>query len=449
MNDSKNGLDAFEQRMKDTLDQFEVPYNSADWVEMEHTLIGGSKGWWLNGAGLMALLLGGMLAIGGTTWYMMHDKAIARSSSPDPSHTVAAAKDTDGDAAHQTRITADPTPRPNVELNNAGPTTSAPDEKIALQPSSSSVNPTTSQAKERPTMSAADQRKSLDGIKTNDATTNGNHPLPVLDPMKPAATPNSEMTFKASVSTGCPGTSVDFKVENMPEKGIYLWNFGDGSFSNKPNPEHTFTKPGQYQVMLSMSALGVGTIHNKPSSDKIVIHEAPKASFNVLKQEYDGHLPSVHFENRSMAGRDYQWNFGDGETSTIAHPDHIYKKKGVYNVELTVTNDIGCVDQTMKEVHIENDYNLDAPASFSPNGDGSDETFIPVALRTLGVKFHLAIYDTNGGLMYETSDATLPWTGRPNNQSAICAAGDYVWVVDVREGLHLAETYTGKVKLTK
>ena len=62
MNDEKNKLDAFERRMKDTLDQFEVPYNSADWTEMESALSGGTKGWWLGGAGLITRVLAGALA---------------------------------------------------------------------------------------------------------------------------------------------------------------------------------------------------------------------------------------------------------------------------------------------------------------------------------------------------------------------------------------------------
>ena len=182
----------------------------------------------------------------------------------------------------------------------------------------------------------------------------------------------------------------------------------------------------------------MGTIQNKPSSDLIDHPESPMASFNVLKQEYEGHLPSVHFENRSLAGKQYHWDFGDGQTSTIAHPDHIYKKKGVYQVELSVTNEIGCVDKVMKDVRIDKDYNLDAPTSFSPNGDEFQETFIPEALRTLGVKFHLAIYAPSGTLMYESTDATKPWLGKLNNRGDVLPAGEYVWVVDVRESLHLA-----------
>ncbi len=55
--------------------------------------------------------------------------------------------------------------------------------------------------------------------------------------------------------------------------------------------------------MLSHSSPGGGNIHNKPAADRIMIHEAPEASFNLLKQEYDNTVPSVHFENRSMGGR--------------------------------------------------------------------------------------------------------------------------------------------------
>lgn len=182
-------------------------------------------------------------------------------------------------------------------------------------------------------------------------------------PARPGPGPknSNELAFRSSTTEGCPGSTIKFNVDNMPDNGIYLWNFGDGSFSNKPDPEHTFAKSGKFEVMLSVSNSGGGNIRNKPSSDLIVIHEAPEAKFNTLKQEFEGHIPSVHFENRSEGGASYLWDFGDGTTSTVAHPDHVYRKEGAYHVELTVTNENGCIDQSMKDVHIERDYNLDAP----------------------------------------------------------------------------------------
>jgi PKD repeat protein len=301
---------------------------------------------------------------------------------------------------------------------------------------------TVPKASTKPTTSAGERSDRATKPGSGNATGSNQGTAPGVTP--PGGKSSPEMTFKASVSKACPGEEVDFKVENMPTDGIYLWNFGDGSFSNKPNPEHTFTKPGNYQVMLSMSAAGVGTIHNKPSSDIITIHEAPSAEFHALKQEFDGHIPSVHFENRSNGAKQYHWDFGDGSTSEVAHPDHIYKKEGIYPVKLTVTSEKGCVDIHEKEVRIDRDYNLDAPSSFAP---AQAQTFMPEALRTLGVKFHLMVYTQDGQLVYETSDATKPWTGRANNRGDLLPPGDYVWVVDVRESLHLAETYTGKVTM--
>ena len=430
MSTSKTGLDAFERSLKDSLDQFEVPYNSADWTQMERSLNGNGRGWWVSGLGL-SVLVAGLVVVGGGTWYALTSaRSVPERLADGASTTVPglAAQAPTSTVPAKDIVTVMPETKGTtvVDLPKSGTETS--------QDNSDTGN-----------------RASKGAHIPNAAETSPKEAPPTEKPATiTPATPNAnEITFKASIAEGCPGTSVDFKVSNMPEDGIYLWNFGDGSFSNHPNPEHTFTKAGRYQVMLSMSAAGVGTIQNKPSSDVIEIHEAPMAAFNVLKQEYDGHLPSVHFENRSLAGAKYSWDFGDGQTSTIAHPDHVYKKKGVYQVELTVTNETGCEDKVMKDVRIDKDYNLDAPVSFSPNGDEFQETFMPEALRTLGVKFNLTVYSANGTLLYQTNDASKPWTGRPQNRGNICGAGDYVWVVDVRESLHLAETYTGKVRLER
>lgn len=441
MGTMNNEQDAFEQKLRESLDQFEVPYNSSDWAQLERALNGTSAvSRWSNGRTISAVVAGALL-IGAGAWYLGSQGVDA----PEAEHVATTTEQpvVEDRATVPTATTPTTLPGESEATTNANEATSLPEEE----------KPQQSWGKE--TLERTGSTRSAVFGPTGPVGTKGHPDVAVTEPVKTASASESaaehstKSTFTASASEACAGASVDFKVSNMPEGGIYLWNFGDGSFSNKANPEHTFTKPGSYQVMLSMSAAGVGTIQNKPSSDVIVIHEAPKAEFNVLKQEYDGHLPSVHFENRSMGGKKYHWDFGDGKTSAIPHPDHIYKKKGVYKVELTVTNEIGCEDKSMRDVRIDKDYNLDAPASFSPNGDGEEETFIPEALRSLGVKFNLMIYSSNGSLLYQTNDATKPWTGRPSNRGDVCGAGEYVWVVDVRESLHLGETYTGKVRLER
>ena len=164
---------------------------------------------------------------------------------------------------------------------------------------------------------------------------------------------------------------------------------------------------------------------------------------------------TVFFDASSTSDPDaaivsYQWQFGDGSTSTLQVPTHVYKKKGDYAVSLIVTNAIGCTDRTERMVRIKEDYNLLAAPAFSPNGDGVEEHFMPEALKTLERRFRMTIHDpATGALMYETSDLKRPWNGRVNGVGAPCATGDYVWMVEMKDGEALGGTYTGTVSLLR
>lgn len=422
-----NNMDAFEQKLRETLENYEVPYNSSDWSQMERALASGVRGWGHGRTVIAGLLLGAALLIGGTAYYIGKDAVTEEASGTATMTTTSAtatavlavqelepeamAKDapaaaTTGMAGGSGTLSNTPTEQPGSPMGQGSSTTPVAEASvIAATVTSGSATP---------------------------------DPTP-----EPASTAT---TFKVSVKEACPGSPVEFMVENMPEDGIYLWNFGDGSFSNKANPQHVYSKPGNYQVMLSMSASGAGSIHNKPTSDMIVIHESPLASFNIVKMDYKGEVPSVHFESGALGGTSYFWDFGDGTVSTEMSPNHVYRKRGTYQVVQTVTNAIGCTDRKSQELVVEHDFDLGAPKSFSPNDDGKDDSFMPKALTRLTSKFVLAVYDPNGGVVYSTSDATHPWYGKVKNHGAVLPAGDYVWVVDVTTDRG-TETFTGTVKL--
>ena len=48
----------------------------------------------------------------------------------------------------------------------------------------------------------------------------------------------------------------------------------------------------------------------------------------------------------------YLWKFGDGDTSTAIHPDHVYAAQGYYTVTIIATSNFGCVDSFWKRTHI-------------------------------------------------------------------------------------------------
>ena len=53
-----------------------------------------------------------------------------------------------------------------------------------------------------------------------------------------------------------------------------------------------------------------------------------------------------------LTSNSFLWNFGDGQTSTSVSPTHVYANPGPYNVTLTVTNSIGCVDSITKQITV-------------------------------------------------------------------------------------------------
>jgi gliding motility-associated-like protein len=63
---------------------------------------------------------------------------------------------------------------------------------------------------------------------------------------------------------------------------------------------------------------------------------------------------TVRFQNNSNGGISQIWNFGDGATSSLMEPTHIYETAGTYNVQLIVLDPISCIlsDTAYVEVYI-------------------------------------------------------------------------------------------------
>lgn len=50
---------------------------------------------------------------------------------------------------------------------------------------------------------------------------------------------------------------------------------------------------------------------------------------------------TLSFTNTSLYATSYSWDFGDGTSSTLSNPTHVYSTGGIYTVTLTATNSKG------------------------------------------------------------------------------------------------------------
>ncbi|ELR69416.1 hypothetical protein C900_04948 [Fulvivirga imtechensis AK7] len=60
----------------------------------------------------------------------------------------------------------------------------------------------------------------------------------------------------------------------------------------------------------------------------------------------------IHMRNDSKNAVRYEWDFGDGSTSTIISPNHKYEKKGYYTITLVAYNELGDKSTYSREIKV-------------------------------------------------------------------------------------------------
>ena len=180
------------------------------------------------------------------------------------------------------------------------------------------------------------------------------------------STPKSTFTF----THGClPDASIQFtSTANLPGgNGTALqqvWNFGDPlagtgnpNTSNAINPSHIYHSLDSFAVSLQIIS-AKGCMHDTVIKlyQNINIFPQPIARFKIdsLKPICAG--SPVYFINQSNGGgqpvTQYQWDFGDGNSSVAQNPNHTYSTYGKYAVSLWLQNDKGCKSATIVDTAI-------------------------------------------------------------------------------------------------
>lgn len=151
--------------------------------------------------------------------------------------------------------------------------------------------------------------------------------------------------FTADSLEGCSAPlPVNFTPLVTGTANTYAWSFGAGGnpgTSTSANPPTVNFQMGNHTVSLTASNNGCSVTETKPA----YISVSPAlAGFDTLF--FDHCVPSaVQFmdtANPDVPIVSWNWDFGDGGTSTQQNPEHTYTDPGVYTVTLVAVNAIGC-----------------------------------------------------------------------------------------------------------
>ncbi|MBK7965282.1 MAG: PKD domain-containing protein [Bacteroidetes bacterium] len=156
-------------------------------------------------------------------------------------------------------------------------------------------------------------------------------------------------SFSVPNTQGCIPFNVQF-TNTSTNAVSYLWNFGNGNSSVLANPGNVFTAAGNYTVTLTAtSASGL----TSTTSANIIVHQKPEANFSVAQLTGCQGEQIFDFQNQSSLFDSCVWDFGDGTTSNLFNPQHIYNISGTFNVTLVAYSiQYGCSDIKVRNAYI-------------------------------------------------------------------------------------------------
>lgn len=236
----------------------------------------------------------------------------------------------------------------------------------------------------------------------------------------------------------CPGDSALIEVTATGGFGDYYYEWphsGETTSSVWVKPDQTT----QYTVIVMDDCQ---TFDVRATTEVVVVK--PDADFRpVTDPKYIG-LP-ITFQNLTQNGSTYQWDFGDGNTSTMVHPNNTYAEPGNYEIMLIATDRKGCIDTTYRVITILDEFYLYVPNAFTPDGDRFNNTFKISSINV--VEFNIQIFNRWGELLFESDDKNFEWDGTHNGE--LVRDGTYVWKIFYRSVNDDEETITGHVSVLR
>lgn len=156
---------------------------------------------------------------------------------------------------------------------------------------------------------------------------------------------SSDTTISIGVAPNSAWTSsTNFLTANFTDQSTFngavthLWDFGDGNTSTQQNPSHTYAADGTYTVCLTVSdACGADS-----SCQSVTVSVAcvnPVADYTYVSNNLAVDFTDASATTGSMVT--WAWDFGDGNSSSVQNPSHVYAAPGTYTVCLAVVDSCG------------------------------------------------------------------------------------------------------------
>ncbi|OFX82315.1 MAG: hypothetical protein A2W99_09695 [Bacteroidetes bacterium GWF2_33_16] len=149
---------------------------------------------------------------------------------------------------------------------------------------------------------------------------------------------DASFVFTSNLAT----REVKFSNQSNGENLKYSWSFGDGTTSILANPVKTYATGG-YKFVCLTATDSISKMQNTMCEMIQVSADAQSNCLSRFNYDIDTTTKTVKFKDKSYGSpNQFNWDFGDGTTSTVQNPTKVYAANGYYLVGLKTKNSTGC-----------------------------------------------------------------------------------------------------------
>ncbi len=403
--------DKFENIVKAKVEEVNFDYNPQDWVALDSALPKAAKPWY---AQSLAKIAASVVLIGSISYFVLDQD--------------------------------------NSQPNNNENLIPLEQDEVVVQPESSSNKKEST----KKSSVATDEEKYEKPVKTE---TNNSEPAieeKELSKNEQISTPESNFVKESIVhheeTDVLPIETQSLKIEvqgnaclhgqitltpNLEEE--YGWTVNGEEYTESKQLVIELNEAGDYEVSYHSKSQSWDTLFRVMESRPIDF------TYEDSKDLYFDEMAEL---TASPSDMEFHWSINALEAELSDNPLRMdFGAPGIYDVVLTGKDINGCETQIEKPVSIQTDFDPLAPNSFTPDGDGMNDDFIPLGFKNIEYEsFVYYIYDSAGKLIFMADSPEKAWNGTKNNQGQKLFSEYFVWKVIIgNKGKE--KSFTGKVKI--
>ncbi len=272
---------------------------------------------------------------------------------------------------------------------------------------------------------------------TAESDTKSVEPGPIETTLTPKPTTSEASLIKLDKNVFCVGDKLIIDLDHPLGKQQKIKLDGKIITNNSPISLET----------AGVFKLGLYTDNQLVDNKTIEVNEAPNASFTATKGDERFAEINYHFYAKKSNLVKYEWTINGERKANASELTETFKREGIAKVSLSVRDLNGCSAQVIKEVNIQESFNLLSYDAFTPDGDGLNDAFIPKAIEANDLKFEMNIFTPSGNPLYSTTDYYQPWNGRKNNTGEKMPPGVYLWKVTVYDNENKPHLFSGQIRI--